>query len=112
MRTYDPPESRKYKKRVEQSARLVCDEPIDVPVELDVVVYREPPKSWSKKKKKEALDGLIVPETRPDLDNYLKSILDGLNEVAFTDDNLVCRIVAEKRYGEEKAIIEIRELDL
>ena len=95
----------------EQALRVIA-EPFDEPVEMSVVVYRKPPKSWSKKKIKKAMDGLIVPKTRPDLDNYLKAILDGLNEIAFTDDSLVCKIQAEKKYGDEKVIVKIKSLRL
>lgn len=36
---------------------------------------------------------------RPDLDNLIKAILDGLNGIAFKDDAQVCSISAIKEYG-------------
>ena len=36
---------------------------------------------------------------RPDLDNLIKAILDGLNGVAFKDDAQVCSLSATKVYG-------------
>ena len=36
--------------------------------------------------------------TTPDLDNLEKSVLDGLNEVAYTDDKLVVVKSSSKRY--------------
>jgi Holliday junction resolvase RusA-like endonuclease len=36
--------------------------------------------------------------TTPDLDNLEKSVLDGLNEVAYTDDKLVVMKSSSKRY--------------
>jgi Holliday junction resolvase RusA-like endonuclease len=40
--------------------------------------------------------------SRPDLDNIVKAILDGLNGVVFEDDAAVASIVAMKQYGEER----------
>jgi len=40
--------------------------------------------------------------SRPDLDNIIKIILDGLNGVVFKDDASVVSIVAMKQYGEER----------
>ncbi len=61
------------------------------------------PKSYSKKKKIEALEGKIRP-TKADIDNYIKSVLDGLNGRAFKDDRYVYAVLAEKEYSEEAGI--------
>ena len=61
------------------------------------------PKSYSKKKVSQALEGIIMP-TRADIDNYLKSLLDGLNGVAWTDDRYIVKIEAEKKYANEEGI--------
>ena len=37
---------------------------------------------------------------KPDSDNIIKIILDGLNKVAFYDDAQVCKLYFEKRYAE------------
>ena len=50
----------------------------------------EVPKSYSKKKRIDALEGKIRP-TKADIDNYIKSVLDGLNGKAFKDDRYVCK---------------------
>ena len=63
----------------------------------------EVPKSYSKKKRIEALEGKIRP-TKADIDNYIKSVLDVLNGKAFKDDRYIYAILAEKEYSEEASI--------
>lgn len=63
----------------------------------------EVPKSYSKKKRLEALEGKIRP-TKADIDNYIKSVLDGLNGRAFKDDRYVYAVLAEKEYAKEASI--------
>lgn len=63
----------------------------------------EVPKSYSKKKRLEALEGKIRP-TKADIDNYIKSVLDGLNKKAFKDDRYVYAVLAEKEYSDEASI--------
>ena len=63
----------------------------------------EVPKSYSKKKRLEALEGKIRP-TKGDIDNYVKAVLDGLNKKVWKDDRYICSIEAEKVYAEESCI--------
>ncbi len=64
------------------------------------VVYAVPP-SYSKKQK--LSPGPKI--TKPDLDNVVKSVWDGLNRVAYTDDAHVIRHQAWKRFGDRDEII-------
>lgn len=57
------------------------------------------PSSWPKTKKAQALAGTIRPTTKPDQDNVLKAIFDGLNGVAWRDDVQVVDITSRKRYA-------------
>lgn len=76
---------------------------------LKMVVYQPIPKSTSKKKHIEMLQGLIRPTKKPDVDNILKSVLDSLNQVAFYDDTQIVEITASKFYSDTPRIeIEIR----
>ena len=63
----------------------------------------EVPKSYSKKKRLEAIEGKIRP-TKADIDNYIKAVLDGLNKRAWKDDRYIVGILAEKEYSEESCI--------
>lgn len=48
--------------------------------------------------------------SRPDLDNIIKIILDGLNGVVFKDDATVVSIVAIKQYGEERVEVMVENV--
>ena len=63
----------------------------------------EVPKSYSKKKRLEAIEGKIRP-TKKDLDNIAKAVLDGLNTKAFMDDRYIVGLTLEKMYAEENRI--------
>ena len=63
----------------------------------------EVPKSYSKKRRLEALEGKIRP-TKADIDNYIKAVLDGINKKAWKDDRYIIGILAEKEYSEESCI--------
>ena len=70
--------------------------PIDVPVRVVIYAQFPIPKSWSKKKKASAVDGFV--SKKPDIDNIVKAVFDGLNGVAWTDDAMVASVEAEKNY--------------
>ncbi|MHA3913873.1 RusA family crossover junction endodeoxyribonuclease [Halovulum sp. GXIMD14793] len=106
-RTYTPSETVAFEKMVAQLGRLKLPEPFDCPVTLEVTAYFRPPKSWSKKK---AAAHLGQPHIqRPDGDNILKAISDGLNGVAFVDDAQVYSARVRKLWGDEaKTVVEVR----
>lgn len=81
-------------------------------VELDVAFYRAPPKSMSKTRRAAALAGDVMPTTKPDLDNLVKSIKDALNGVAYRDDAQISRLSARKLYADQpRAIITLTALE-
>lgn len=82
-----------------------------VSVELDIRLGI--PQSWSKKKKQAAAEGLIAATKKPDIDNTIKSIFDGMNGVVFKDDVQIIQTSQRKRYSETPGVVVIvRELDL
>lgn len=72
-----------------------------VPTFLLVCCLLPRPKSVKKDK--------LYPITRPDLDNYAKSVMDGLNGFAWKDDAQISDMRIKKRYTEfePKLVIEI-----
>ncbi len=57
------------------------------------------PKSYTKVKREAALNGLIHP-SKPDADNIIKSILDGMNSVVYEDDVSVYDVCCTKEYSD------------
>ena len=79
-------------------------------VALDIRI--EIPKSWSAAKRAEALAGRLHPTGKPDVDNIIKSVYDGLNGVCWVDDAQICNGVQYKRYAAEPGVlVGIKELD-
>ena len=71
---------------------------IEGPVALTVVATFCPAKSWSKRRRAAAIG---QPHTqKPDLDNIVKAIKDGLNRIVWRDDSQVAALSAFKVWGE------------
>lgn len=103
--TYTPEKTRSYEQAVAWECRKAMKGklPSTLPQNVSVEVMVKPPKSWTKTKTKNALGGFIAPG-RPDIDNYLKAVLDGCNGVAFLDDSQVVAVYATKRYAETDGV--------
>ncbi|MES2902669.1 MAG: RusA family crossover junction endodeoxyribonuclease [Pseudomonadota bacterium] len=101
-RAYTPAKTRHYEDQIRcEAAGAMGDRPpLDEAVSIVITAYVAPPKSLSKKRRADALDGTAKPLTRPDLDNYAKAALDGCNAIIFRDDSLVTDLIVRKRYSE------------
>lgn len=109
--TYTPKTTKAYEVRVKQAIRKADVEKLSGPLRVEIVVYRGIPKSFSKKKRDDALREGILPVTKPDLDNYIKSVLDACNGILFEDDNAICEIHAKKLYGDTaKVVLRVGEI--
>ena len=108
-RIYTPGATHKYEKLVKESyGDNPCFE--DQFISIKITFKFGVPKSYSKKKRAEALAGDLRP-TKADIDNYIKSVLDGLNKVAFLDDRYIFSIEASKIFAEEaETIVEINSM--
>lgn len=115
-RAYTPKETIEYENLVrlsflEQYPNFI---PYDAKKPLKVVLkcFKAIPQTFSKWKKELALDKIIRPTVKPDLDNIAKSVLDGLNKVAFSDDSQIVDLHIESYYSNtELIIVSIQEID-
>ncbi|AVK98860.1 RusA family crossover junction endodeoxyribonuclease [Lysinibacillus sphaericus] len=97
----DPKESKDYKSFVRLVASQVApDTLITEEIRLRIDVYRKIPKSFSKKKHQQAVDGELRPTTKPDVDNLAKGIKDGLSKVIWHDDSQVTELFVCKWYSD------------
>lgn len=102
VQVYTPPKSRHYERQIEKAYKLAGGQmfPEDVPIKITVRIAVRIPGSVSRKKREAMRGGLLRPLTKPDTDNVIKSVLDGLNGVAFADDKQVTCLRAVKVYDD------------
>ena len=95
--TYTPKPTRDYEKLVRDVAALHCKKifftgPVQVNIDFGLPI----PKSWSKKRRREAVGEYHA--SRPDLDNLAKAVLDGMEGIVFADDRQIASLVLTKQY--------------
>ena len=105
-RAFTPDKTRRFEAVVADAARRAMDalDPCAEAVEVEAYFTLPIPKSWPKWRQRDALAGAERPTGKPDLDNYLKALADGMNGLVYVDD---CQIVSarlSKRYGEDVGI--------
>lgn len=83
-------------------------------IEISIKFYFEPAKSLTKKKRAECLQNKWCDNHGlGDLDNLIKSVLDGLNGIAYKDDSQIVRFgeMAKEYAEQDKVEIVIREIE-
>lgn len=100
-RTYTPLKTKQYEDKVRIAAKeaMGSSDPLETPVSVFIYVTLPVPVSYSKKRTEACLNGSERPTKKPDIDNQIKSVLDGMNEVVFKDDCQIVAIHAKKVYG-------------
>jgi len=103
---FTPAKTRRYEDIVRQLAVQAWRRPLlaGEPIFLTVIFCRGIPASWSKRDKQSAMLGTKLPIGRPDLDNCVKAITDGLNGVVYADDAAIVSITASKRYSTDPRV--------
>tara|TARA_R110002153_G_scaffold2259_4_gene11015 strand:- start:197 stop:616 length:420 start_codon:yes stop_codon:yes gene_type:complete len=100
--TYYPKKYTQFKKDMIALTSELDITPSESLLSVDIGFYIGMPKSWSKKKK-ELKNGQYC-DNNADVDNYLKAILDSLNEVIYVDDRQIVEIYAKKLYSDKPCI--------
>jgi Holliday junction resolvase RusA-like endonuclease len=101
-RIYTPKETVSYEATVRDYALYAGVKPIDGPVALTIRAIFETPPSWSMKKRAAHIG---QPHTsKPDADNIVKTVKDGLNRVAYADDAQVASVSCSKEWGPKAGI--------
>lgn len=98
--TFTPKETREYEALVGFYARRALKRPLEGEITVRMDLYMPIPRSWPEDKRTAAEGGLIRPSSRPDIDNLVKAVLDGMNGIAFKDDGQIVSLTANEWYGE------------
>lgn len=107
-RAYDPAKSRNYKQLVRAEAITVKpDTPLECPVSLTVKAYVAIPKSFSKKKRAQAIEGSLRPTTKPDLKNIIAGVEDSLKSIIWRDDSQVVDFGDSGKWYSDKPRVEV-----
>ena len=101
--TYTPTKTAGYEKIVATAAKQAMggSEPLETPVAVFIHITYAIPSSYSKKRREACLNGFERHTKRPDLDNVVKSITDGMNGVVYKDDSQITGLHATKVWGTE-----------
>lgn len=100
VKAVDPPKSRAYKELVKLVAwQNKPQEPLQGALKLEVDVYLMPPKKYHTKPKQALIaSGELRPTTKPDTDNLVKGIKDGMSKIIWVDDAQIVELVVRKFY--------------
>ena len=110
VKTYTPEKTASYENFVKLCyLNKYKGQKLDGEIVAEIIAYFPIPKSFSKKKRAEAIQGKIKPTKKPDTDNIAKTILDSLNGIAFEDDKQVVALLVKKLYGEEPKVLVVLE---
>lgn len=106
---YTPPETKRYENYIAHCFRISGGQKIEGAVKLNITMLFAIPKSMKKADKELCKFNEILPQKKPDVDNCLKAVMDGLNGVAYEDDKQVTSGNVVKRWttGVERLEIEI-----
>ena len=89
--TYTPKKTKDYERDLASLAQVAMkgQVPTEQPVKITIDVFftHKTKTGWH--------------TSRPDLDNIVKIVLDGLNGVVFKDDSCVVQIIASKKYDDK-----------
>lgn len=103
VRTYTPEKTVSYENLVKLEYERQCGGepfPKDTPLYMRIEAFYSIPKSASRKKAAQMLEGSIRPTKKPDADNIVKIIADSLNGIAYHDDSQIVTCAVRKYYGE------------
>lgn len=86
--------------------------PTETAVVVSIAAYRAVPTSWSRRRREQALQGLIRPAGKPDCDNIAKIVCDAMNGIVYRDDAQVWDLRVRKAWdanGAERVAVTVSE---
>ena len=111
--TYSPQKTKTYEDEIRLMAKAAmgASEALETPVTVAIYIRVGIPASFSKQKRKDALDGILKPTKKPDIDNVAKCHLDAIQGgIIILDDKQVTNLHVIKVYAETPAVeVMVRE---
>jgi Holliday junction resolvase RusA-like endonuclease len=100
--TYTPQKTKTYEDEIRMMAKAAmgASEPLEGALEAFIYVTFPVPASYSKKRTEACLSDSEKHTKKPDLDNVIKSVIDGMDKIVFENDSQITSIHAIKVYGE------------
>ena len=96
-RAYTPAKTQEYEQIVAAAAYEAIKTPLPGPLRVTLFCWFEIPQSLSAPKKSARLSTHHV--QKPDIDNVIKSVTDGMNGIAYADDSQIAEVRATKMWG-------------
>lgn len=102
-KVYTPQKTREYEQTIKQYALASgCKNVIgSKPFSVKIIARFAVPKSYSKKKKKQLLQGQCYCQNKKDIDNIAKIVLDALNGIEYDDDHNCVALEISKRWAKD-----------
>lgn len=94
---YTPGKTKSYERQIAEAYEAQSGPCFEGAVTVIIEAVFSIPKSWTRAKKADAAAGKLAPG-KPDIDNILKVVLDGLNGIAYEDDKQVVLTQCKKFY--------------
>jgi Holliday junction resolvase RusA-like endonuclease len=111
FRVFTPSTTARFENLVKIKASPLFSQPLMGPVSISIFFYLPRPKYLVWKNKPMPF---LYSDKRPDIDNLTKSVIDGLNGIAFHDDAQISRLEVEKGYhaGNEgpRTVVKVNQL--
>lgn len=110
---YTDSQTRDYEDMVKRLAQyaMLGHPPIERAVELNVTIYIQIPDTWPQWKRDAASGQEIMPTTKPDISNVVKSIEDAMNGVVYKDDSQIVSTDTVKLFhmGPTETVVRVRD---
>lgn len=103
-KAYTPDKTRMYEDYIKLLYRTQIKYYFEGYIRLSIKAFYGVAKSDSKKKKEDKLSNILRPSKKPDIDNVVKLIADGLNGIAYKDDTQIIEIYATKFYSDKPRV--------
>lgn len=86
--------------------------PLNGAIEMHLTFYLPIPKSASRIKRCQMLNGVILPKQKPDFDNLAYLVTNALKKIVYADDSQVTDCIIRKRYSDRpRTVIKIIPID-